>query len=84
MKSSKKRIISVLAILTMAVILTCIFAACDKVGKKQVPVYKGMTISRSFARASAMTASDVENPDLQDEQGRVEGCLLYTSDAADD
>lgn len=57
----------------MAVILTCIFAACDKVGKKQVPVYKGMTISRSFARASAMTASDVENPDLQDEQGRVEG-----------
>lgn len=57
----------------MAIVLSCIFAACDKVGKKQVPVYKGMTISRSFARASAMTASDVENPDLQDEQGRVEG-----------
>lgn len=58
----------------MAVILTCIFAACDKVGKKQVPVYKGMTISRSFARASAMTASDdVGNTDLQSEQGRVEG-----------
>ncbi len=73
MKTQKQRIFSILAILTMAVILTCIFAACDKVGKKQVPVYKGMTISRSFARASAMTASDVENPDLQDEQGRVEG-----------
>ena len=73
MKSSKKRISSVFAILVMAIVLSCIFAACDKVGKKQVPVYKGMTISRSFARASAMTASDVENPDLQDEQGRVEG-----------
>lgn len=42
----------------MAVILTCIFAACDKVGEKQVPVYKGMTISRSFANAFAMSASD--------------------------
>ena len=73
MKSSKKRISSVFAILVMAIVLSCIFAACNKVGKKQVPVYKGMTISRSFARASAMTASDVENPDLQDEQGRVEG-----------
>ena len=73
MKSSKKRISSVFAILVMAIVLSCIFAACDKVGEKQVPVYKGMTISRSFARASAMTASDVENPDLQDEQGRVEG-----------
>ena len=30
MKSNKKRILFVLAILTMAVILTCIFAACDK------------------------------------------------------
>lgn len=57
----------------MAIVLSCIFAACDKVGKKQVPVYKGMTISRSFARASAMTASDAENSDLQGEQGRVEG-----------
>lgn len=74
MKTQKQRIFSILAILTMAVILTCIFAACDKVGKKQVPVYKGMTISRSFARASAMTASDdVGNTDLQSEQGRVEG-----------
>lgn len=58
----------------MAVILTCIFAACDKVGEKQVPVYKGMTISRNFARTSATTASDdVGNTDLQGEQGRVEG-----------
>lgn len=73
MKSSKKRISSVFAILVMAIVLSCIFAACDKVGKKQVPVYKGMTISRSFARASAMTASDAENSDLQGEQGRVEG-----------
>ena len=32
MKSNKKRILFVLTILTMAVILTCIFAACDKVG----------------------------------------------------
>ncbi len=58
----------------MAVILTCIFAACDKVGEKQVPVYKGMTISRNFAMASATTASDdVGNTDSQGEQGRVEG-----------
>lgn len=58
MKTQKQRIFSILAILTMAVILTCIFAACDKVGEKQVPVYKGMTISRSFANAFAMSASD--------------------------
>lgn len=58
----------------MAIVLSCIFAACDKVGEKQVPVYKGMTISRSFAKASATTASDdVGNTDLQSEQGRVEG-----------
>ena len=31
MKTQKQRIFSILAILTMAVILTCIFAACDKV-----------------------------------------------------
>ena len=74
MKSSKKRIISVFAILVMAIVLSCIFAACDKVGEKQVPVYKGMTISRSFATSSAATASDdVGNTDLQSEQGRVEG-----------
>lgn len=74
MKTQKQRIFSILAILTMTVILTCIFAACDKVGEKQVPVYKGMTISRSFAKASAKTASDdVGNTDLQSEQGRVEG-----------
>ena len=42
----------------MTVILTCIFAACDKVGEKQVPVYKGMTISDSFAGTSATVASD--------------------------
>lgn len=58
MKTQKQRIFSILAILTMAVILTCIFASCDKVGEKQVPVYKGMTISRSFANAFAMSASD--------------------------
>lgn len=74
MKTQKQRIFSILAILTMTVILTCIFAACDKVGEKQVPVYKGMTISRNFAMASATTASDdVGNTDLQGEQGRVEG-----------
>ena len=32
MKTQKQRFVSILAILTMAVILTCIFAACDKVG----------------------------------------------------
>ena len=32
MKSSKKRISSVFAILVMAIVLSCIFAACDKVG----------------------------------------------------
>lgn len=58
MKSSKKRIISVFAILVMAIVLSCIFAACDKVGEKQVPVYKGMTISDSFAGTSATVASD--------------------------
>lgn len=58
MKSSKKRIISVFAILVMAIVLSCIFAACDKVGEKQVPVYKGMTISRSFATSSAATAAE--------------------------
>ena len=74
MKTQKQRIFSILAILTMAVILTCIFAACDKVGEKQVPVYKGMTISRNFAMASATTASDdVGNTYSQGEQGRVEG-----------
>lgn len=73
MKTQKQRIFSILAILTMAVILTCIFAACDKVDEKQVPVYKGMTISRNFARTSATTASDADNSDLQGEQGRVEG-----------
>lgn len=57
----------------MAIVLSCIFAACDKVGEKQVPVYKGMTISRNFARTSATTASDADNLDLQGEQGRVEG-----------
>ena len=58
MKTQKQRIFSILAILTMTVILTCIFASCDKVGEKQVPVYKGMIISRSFANAFAMSASD--------------------------
>ena len=58
MKSSKKRIISVFAILVMAIVLSCIFAACDKVGEKQVPVYKGMTISRSFATSSTATAAE--------------------------
>ena len=48
----------------MTVILTCIFAACDKTNvddekhMKQVPVYKGMTISDSFAGTSATVASD--------------------------
>ena len=32
MKTQKQRFVSILTILTMAVILTCIFAACDKVG----------------------------------------------------
>ena len=74
MKSSKKRSSSVFAILVMAIVLSCIFAACNKVGEKQVPVYKGMTISRSFATSSTATASDdVGNTDLQSEQGRVEG-----------
>ena len=73
MKTHKKqRILSILAILTMAVILTCIFAACDKGAKeKQIPVYKGMAISRSFARTSATTADD--SVKSQDKQGQVEG-----------
>ena len=35
MKTQKQRIFSILAILTMAVILTCIFAACDKVSAQE-------------------------------------------------
>lgn len=58
MKSNKKRIIVVLAILTMALVLSFVFVACDKAGEKQVPVYKGMTISRSFATSSAATAAE--------------------------
>lgn len=64
MKTQKQRIFSILAILTMVVILTCVFAACDKTNvddekhTKQVPVYKGMTISDSFAGTSATVASD--------------------------
>lgn len=64
-------------ILTLLIIIlsTLLFVACDKDGakEKQVPVYKGMTISSNFARASATTASDAENSDSQGEQGRVEG-----------
>ena len=65
-------------ILTLLIIIlsTLLFVACDKDGakEKQVPVYKGMTISRSFAKASAKSASDdVGNTDLHSEQGRVEG-----------
>ena len=49
-------------ILTLLIIIlsTLLFVACDKDGakEKQVPVYKGMTISRSFAKASAVSASD--------------------------
>ena len=72
MKSSKKRISSVFAILVMAIVLSCIFAACDKVGEKQVPVYKGMTISRSFAKATATAAlNDAYNTDSQGGQGRA-------------
>lgn len=68
----------------MTVILTCIFAACDKVGEKQVPVYKGMTISRNFAMASATTASDdVGNADSQGKQGRVEGDYDKRDDEVD-
>ncbi len=61
------------AIFTLVLVLSaCLLVACNG-GKKQVPVYKGMTISRSFARASAIAASDAENSDLHGEQGRVEG-----------
>ena len=35
MKTQKQRIFSILAILTMAVILTCIFAACDKTSAQE-------------------------------------------------
>ena len=74
MKTQKQRIFSIFAILTMAVILTCIFAACGKISEKQVPVYKGMTISRSFAKATATAAlNDAYNTDSQGGQGRVEG-----------
>ncbi len=63
----------ILAVL-IVILSALLFVACDKVGEKQVPVYKGMTISRNFAMASATTASDdVVNADSQGEQGRVEG-----------
>ncbi len=74
MKTQKQRIFSIFAILTMAVILACIFASCGKIDEKQVPVYKGMTISRSFAKATATAAlNDAYNTDSQGGQGRVEG-----------
>ena len=48
------------------------FAACGKIGEKQVPVYKGMTISRSFAKATATAAlNDAYNTDSQGGQGRA-------------
>ena len=63
----------ILAVL-IVILSALLFVACDKFGEKQVPVYKGMTISRNFAMASATTASDdVGNTDLHGEQGRVEG-----------
>ena len=34
MKTQKQRIFSILAILTMAIVLTCIFVACDKTGSQ--------------------------------------------------
>ena len=40
MKSNKKRIIFVLAILTMAILLSCAFVACDKAGTEKAADYK--------------------------------------------
>ena len=50
MKSNKKRILFVLAILTMALVLSCAFVACDKVdtdktGTDIVADYTGKAIS---------------------------------------
>ena len=63
-------------ILTLLIIIlsTLLFVACDKDGakEKQVPVYKGMTISRSFAKATATAAlNDAYNTDSQGGQGRA-------------
>ncbi len=68
----------------MAVILTCIFAACDKGAKeKQVPVYKGMVISQSFASTSATTADDGEYVEPQHKPGHVEGDHEHRDDDFD-
>lgn len=56
---------AIVAIFILVMVLSaCLLVACGDNGgdnggdTKQVPVYKGMTISRSFAKASAMSASD--------------------------
>ena len=45
MKTQKQRIFSILAILTMAIVLTCIFAACDNNGGSQDHDYKVIGIT---------------------------------------
>lgn len=40
MKSNKKQIISILAVLTMALVLSCALVACDKAGTEKAADYK--------------------------------------------
>ena len=60
MKTQKQRIFSILAILTMVVILTCIFAACNKVDAQE----KTFTItfdSMGGSNVPSITIKDVRN-----------------------
>lgn len=77
--------IALIAVFTLVIVLTAsMFVACDKDAKeKQVPVYKGMVISRSFASTSATTADDGEYVEPQHEQGQVEGDHDHRNDDFD-
>ncbi len=77
--------IALFAVFTLVIVLTAsMFVACDKDAKeKQVPVYKGMTISRSFASTSATAADDGEYVEPMHEPGHVEGDHEHRDDDFD-
>ncbi len=77
--------IALFAVFTLVIVLTAsMFVACDKDAKeKQVPVYKGMTISQSFASAAATAADDGEYVEPTHEPGHVEGDHEHRNDDFD-
>ena len=70
---------AIVAIFVLVMVLSaCLLVACgdNGGGTKQVPVYKGMTISRSIASASASAADDGEHGEYVEPQhkpGHIEG-----------